>query len=531
MTTVEELRDAEPTVFIRAAQRWQGLADSMTGRSQETIYALRMLADWRGSAADTAKGQLRGHRTRLEELARGLTGIPPVLRGAGEQLTRLQTELRTALAQAQLYRLWVASDGQVDGDNYLSAPLTTTIRDILRQAAAVDAEAAAALRRLTQDATGVTPGGIPFCGHLKASIPAAGTSPAEVKKWWDGLSIPDRESLLATESARIGALDGIPVVVRDRANRVVLAELHASLSEEKTRLEAKTRRTSDDEDRLEELTKKLEGLGAVAKRLEPPNPQPSADGPAQQQAFLMGISADGNGRAIVAMGNPDTAANVATLVPGTESNLATGESYLQRADRMVAAARAAGSESTAVISWVGYDAPQNLAEAASTGYAAEGKQALARFQEGLRVTHEGQPSHNTVVGHSYGSTLVGHAARDLGVKADELVFIGSPGVGVNRADQLNISPEHVHASVADNDIINMANVPIPLGGGLGHPPVILDPHGPDPAAKAFGGKPFTSDPGTSNWGLPSLAAHMEYWEPGSKSLTNMGKIIAGQPTS
>ncbi|MBP2476576.1 hypothetical protein JOF53_005448 [Crossiella equi] len=42
---------------------------------------------------------------------------------------------------------------------------------------------------------------------------------------------------------------------------------------------------------------------------------------------MLGVNADGNGRAIVAMGNPDTAANVATLVPGTGSSLAEGGAY------------------------------------------------------------------------------------------------------------------------------------------------------------------------------------------------------------
>ncbi|MGW0522148.1 alpha/beta hydrolase [Crossiella sp. NPDC003009] len=537
MTTVEELREAEPGVFTRAAQRWQELAKSMTSRAGEATRGLAGLDEWRGAAAEAAKQQIGDQRTRLDDLAKGLSGIPPVLREAGERLTRLQAELRDELATARANHLRVASDGLVvDGAVVVATPmppgapnraqlcadLTTSVRDILRQAATVDAEAAAALRRITQESTGMAPGGIQVCTPASATIPAAGTSPAEVKRWWDGLSIADRESLLATDGARIGALDGVPAVVRDRANRVVLAGLQASLSEEKTRLSAKPHLTHDDQQRLVELTDKLKGLDAITQRLRA---TPDAG---KQPAFLLGVNADGNGRAIVAMGNPDTAKNVATLVPGTGSNLADGGGYLERADRMVTAARQAGSESTSVISWVGYDAPQSpLPDAAGESYAQNAREGLARFQEGLRATHEGQPSHNTVVGHSYGSTVVGHTARDLGLKADDLVFIGSPGVGVERADQLNIPPERVHASVAEHDAINATNVPI----GLDRDNVpIFDPHGPDPADQRFGGKVFTSDPGTSNLGLPSIAAHMEYWDITNKSLRNMGKIIAGEPT-
>ncbi|WHT17804.1 alpha/beta hydrolase [Crossiella sp. CA-258035] len=556
MTTVDELREAEPTVFTRAARRWQDLATSMTTRAEEVTDALRGLGEWRGAAAETAKQQLGGQRGRLDELAKGLGGIPPVLRDAGERLTRLQESLRAALATAHANRLRVSSDGQVTDDAVvvaippqpgrpnraqLCAELTTTLRDTLRQAATVDAEAAAALRRLTQEATGIAPGGIQVCTSLSATIPAAGTSPAEVKRWWDGLSIADRESLLASDGARIGALDGIPAVVRDRANRVVLAGLRASLAEERTRLEAKAHRTPDDEKRLVDLRSKLTGLDAIAARLATP---PSKERP---PPFLLRVSADGKGRAVVAMGDPDRAANVATLVPGTFASLAGGANYLNHADAMAHAAARAGSPSTSVISWVGYDAPQSLVpEAAQDSFADNARADLARFQDGLRVTHEGEPSHNTVVGHSYGSTVVGHTARDLGIKADDVVFIGSPGVGVERADQLNLPPDRVHASVAQHDIIKVTNMPMGVGGappGVPDPMVPgpvspggglnIDPHGPDPATPGFGGKVFTSDPGTPGLGDAgglSEAAHNEYWEDRNRSLRNMGRVIAGQPT-
>lgn len=87
---------------------------------------------------------------------------------------------------------------------------------------------------------------------------------------------------------------------------------------------------------------------------------------------------------------------------------------IDRSDRMVAAATEAGSPATAVVTWLGYDAPDDLVDAASESYADNGKGALAGFEDGLRATHQGVPSHNTVVGHSYGTTLVGHAARDRG---------------------------------------------------------------------------------------------------------------------
>jgi hypothetical protein len=83
-----------------------------------------------------------------------------------------------------------------------------------------------------------------------------------------------------------------------------------------------------------------------------------------------------------------------------------------------------------------------------------------------------------------------------------------------------MAPNHVYSTVAKNDLINVTNVPI-AGGAL-------DPLGPDPAAPGFGGKTFQSNSGTSMGGLPTSAAHGEYWNQNSPSLDAMGRIIAGQ---
>ena len=67
-----------------------------------------------------------------------------------------------------------------------------------------------------------------------------------------------------------------------------------------------------------------------------------------------------------------------------------------------------------VTTWMGYDSPMNVfTDAPSTSYAHDGAPALDSFQAGLRASHvdvaAAGPSVNTVIGHSYGSTLVGAA--------------------------------------------------------------------------------------------------------------------------
>jgi hypothetical protein len=89
--------------------------------------------------------------------------------------------------------------------------------------------------------------------------------------------------------------------------------------------------------------------------------------------------------------------------------------------------------------------------------------------------------------------------------------------------ELNMPPGHVHATVAEHDIINLTNVP---GAGP-------DIHGPSPAAPGFGADVFTSKPGTDGpwWSLGySAEAHSQYWDVNNDSLVNFGRIIAGKPT-
>src|SRR5207245_635657 len=153
----------------------------------------------------------------------------------------------------------------------------------------------------------------------------------------------------------------------------------------------------------------------------------------------------------------------------------------------------------------------------------DGKGALNSFQDGLRATHHGDlPSHNTVLGHSYGTTLVGHAARDGSLNADDVIFVASPGVGVDHASDLHLNGidqaqvnQHVHSTVAEDDIIHATNTPI--YDRTGHNPI--DPLGPDPAKPDFGGQVFESAPGTPGpMGGASTEAHSQYWEDRNPSL-------------
>lgn len=310
----------------------------------------------------------------------------------------------------------------------------------------------------------------------------------------------------------IGGLDGIPAEDRDRANRIRFAEEHAELSTRRGELaELGDGRTEDQDRELERVEDTLRGLDAIHERLEA---EPSDTRP---RAYLLDFSTEGDGRGIVALGNPDTADNVVTSVPGTGSSLAGIGGELERSRLILDEAnRQSRHSDTAAITWVGYDAPQDLAAATDDDYARNAADDLRDFQEGLRATHTGDGSHNTVIGHSYGSTVVGHSAQGERLDVDNVVFIGSPGVGVDHASELDLPDDAgVYASTAENDIIR------------GTPTFI---HGPQPIGEDFGAEVFTSDPGTEgDWytGGYSTAAHSEYWNQDSASLRNMATIVVG----
>jgi pimeloyl-ACP methyl ester carboxylesterase len=184
--------------------------------------------------------------------------------------------------------------------------------------------------------------------------------------------------------------------------------------------------------------------------------------------------------------------------------------------------------------WLDYDAPDFVDEAASARRAEAGAPALRRFQEGLRATHDGgPPPRQTVVGHSYGSLLVGKAAADAGLPADNVVFVGSPGVGVDAARDLSTPPAHVWSTTSRSDIIQYATPSptallrdlevadaVPLLGPLiafGSPERDLW-FGHNPSDPAFGAHVFTSSP---------AAGHLGYWDANSPSLDTLAAITLG----
>ncbi|MEU3057078.1 alpha/beta hydrolase [Streptomyces griseus] len=370
--------------------------------------------------------------------------------------------------------------------------------------------------------------------YLKDAIPHD-ASPAERKEWWAGLTDEQREEYLAVYPDRIGNLDGIPALVRDAANRDNLQLLMGKLEgrdddESATKLAA-----------LREIDRQLR---AVPKPGEPP-------------MYLLGIGDQGNGRAIVSYGNPDTSRNVAAYVPGLNTSLdeefAQGD--LKRARDLSIVANRHGAPAAA-ITWLGYDAPQapdglGTLAVAWGGRAEKGGQAFGEFMSGIEAANDHEDPHLTAIGHSYGSRTVGSATQQPGgiPGVDEVVFVGSPGVGVNSAGDLGVGQDHVFVGAAANDVVT--KVPSKKESAVGAVEMLYGGpaaaylfgdladrgdddvwFGSDPAGEAFGARRFEvgDGPPLIGAGKLSIDAHSEYFDPeiDRASVENMALITAGR---
>ncbi|GAA3683058.1 alpha/beta hydrolase [Streptomyces iranensis] len=386
------------------------------------------------------------------------------------------------------------------------------------------------------DTSGVRSGAKDYLDDIKN--PPKDGSPKDNAKWWKGLSGQEKADYAAMYPAGLGKLDGIPADVRDEANRIDLAEKRAdyqirldAIPKEPTKFRdlgpnatAYTQEWLDWHHKYEGEKKRLEGavkgMNAIQDRFD----QTGRKG--LPEAYLLGFSPEGRGRAIVANGNPDTADHTAVYVPGTTSNLSKIHGDINRMTNLWHASEPlAPGQKVSTITWLGYDAPQNIVtDATRPGYANTGAPAFNQFVDGLNASNEsGTDSHVTAIGHSYGSTLIGSAARQGDLNADDIIFAGSPGVQVGSAEDLDVPKGHVWNEYADGD-------PVPeLGRAF---------HGGDKSGRFWHDADMPIIPADAEFGAHQMTTdtegHSGYWdydldhEDSSQSLLNQANVVVGR---
>ncbi|MEV0565150.1 alpha/beta hydrolase [Dactylosporangium sp. NPDC050588] len=160
----------------------------------------------------------------------------------------------------------------------------------------------------------------------------------------------------------------------------------------------------------------------------------------------------------------------------------------------------------AVIAWLGYHPPGGIRlDAVREDAAASGADALLRFLRDVDAPRI------VLVGHSYGSTVIGLAAARLdagtGGRVTDIVALGSPGMGVDRAADLRTTAR-VWAGTAPGDWTRRLPGLRILGAG----------HGTHPTDPAFGATPLPVD---------GVTGHDGYFVPGTASLDALAALANG----
>ncbi|MVO90082.1 hypothetical protein GPA10_36360 [Streptomyces sp. p1417] len=382
----------------------------------------------------------------------------------------------------------------------------------------------------SSDTAGVRSAGKEYLDSLPQPPPKG--DPKANAEWWRSLDADERATWTALRPDTVGNLDGLPSTTRDEANRMVLAQARGSAQvayetwlgkhpEPPRYTEFTNPQTGEVNRRVQNpdwwkwekerraAHKSIDGMDAIQRRFD------ASGAKGVPQAYLLGFSTEGDGRAIVANGNPDTADHQAVYVPGTKASLGNIEGDIGRGVKIWNAADAkSGGESVSTVTWLGYDAPDTVfKDATFKHYAYDGAPAFNRFLDGLETSHTGDTApHRTVIGHSYGSTLIGASAQTGDLNSDDVVFAGSPGVRVSHADQMDVPKGHVWNEEAKNDFV-------PEGGRLllgGRESVWEEPQIPSDAD--FGANQMTTD----------TEGHSGYWDERSRSLQNQALVVVGR---
>ncbi|CAG6391853.1 alpha/beta hydrolase family protein [Streptomyces cocklensis] len=501
----------------QAAKNWHNLSAELesahTQHHRQVTLPLKK-AGWSGEAATSAFLFLNGVETRLEIGRVEAELISTVLSTVHQRMAKAKSDLRAVITEAEGYGYTVTGDGTVYPPPHTSryeaeegAGQLTAYRDRVESAIAAARQASddgrSALTALHGDVMAqYRPHALNEASldaqaalmYLGIDPPKPPKDPKSAAAWWKGLTAEQQRDYTLYYPQLIGNVDGLPSTVRDNANRLSLDE------------------QLDDP---ELLTGHDYGVGTSAvidprytAMMKLKDALDANDGAAPgKELYLLSVKGAGDGQVVIAQGNPDTATHTGVYVPGTSTTLSGVSGSLNRINLLQQAAEGAHPDgSVSTVFWLGYDAPE-LDQTVTTRTRAEaGAPDLQHFIAGTRAAQGPDHHHITVIGHSYGSTVVGTAANTGQLGADDIVAVGSPGMN-GYAHDFGIPRDHVYVGKSDNDPIAHYLSGLSLGE--------------DPASPKFGASQFQVAQGD----------HSSYFDRGSIGLENMGAIIAGkEPT-
>lgn len=242
--------------------------------------------------------------------------------------------------------------------------------------------------------------------------------PARLDRAFSAMSEDEKDHLWRTHRDELLGLELPPASISNFTNRKLL-------DEEITTLEASDITDGKTKEKLEDLRSLREELDQDPENL-----------------YLLGLdSSRERAEAIVANGNPDYAPNIGIVTPGMTSTVGkTMPGLITQSQQMrqdAAMVNNDDADNYAVISYMGYQAPPNIPEAALLRSANDGAPRLADFTDRIAATSDVEDPNITLYGHSYGSAVTGMAAQELyedgSSPVDSIVLYGSPGFPATEA--------------------------------------------------------------------------------------------------
>ena len=538
------------TLRVDDIDRWSADAvrevfHAALARSEATLEVARQLDSlavfdtWQGQTALARRHTNASIRLDLDAHGNESLAVARAAGKAADDIAHVQSALSILRRDAAELEMTVDASANtvVPNSSFSGSPMAVLIAEMQLQPRldAIVAEADSTDRELA-NAIDMADGDRPVpagphdnrAGVQRALVSPLPVDPKQFNTLWNQLS-PEEKDWLYRQDHGIGNHPGMPWDCPDHLGKDHYNRLHLDELEGQSRVSVDRVQRSIDEltsaprvddcavyalqSQLSVARGRLAGYTAVRATLDP------ASGPRRYLGLL-----DEFGRGAVSIGNPDTARRNAVLVPGTGQGLSrlcfSDDKSLAMYTATLLADPGLRPDDVAVTTWMGYDRPMDLSRAAFPQPAHGGADRLDAFENGQRASHVGAPSIDTVIGHSYGSTVVGAAAAGgHHLDADNVIAVGSPGMMVDRANRLDLhTGAHIYVMRAEHDVISMGGV------------VTEWTLGADPVAPGFGAQRLAADPGPAGpLGLPSVAAHSSYWRDGNVALRNFGAVIAGVP--
>lgn len=326
-------------------------------------------------------------------------------------------------------------------------------------------------------------------GHLGGrELPDAESSPHRLAAFFTSLTAGQRTRLAHRYPLAVGNMNGAPVELRYRANRVALRQ-----------------QSEQERERMHDKRLSRTGQHEAGRRMH------RFDMLAVKQRKILAFDPQGSGRVAEVFGDLDKAERVSVVVPGVDTDVLNFQRTNRRYSAPVGMAKSlykaeravSPGTRTAVIAWADYTAPDGLGLDSATALRAE--QGAVRLNALVRALPGG--STVALVCHSYGSVVCGVAAHSLPSRVTDIAVAGSPGMRADSVGQLRTSARVWAMRDADDWV---QDVPYLEVGGLGH--------GADPVSAEFGARILSA---------ADAHGHSGYFEPGTESLYNFAEIGIG----